>query len=110
MILLFLFTVSGVMIGMDETTVSVDENDGSVDICADIVQLPGELQTDLMVALSTTNGSKAGLQLTYTSCSIRTVATNLVSPVSTGSLYSLTHSFLAILSPNNIFLSCAVGL
>ena len=49
------------MIGMDETTVSVDENDGSVDICADIVQLPGELQTDLMVTLSTTNGSKAGL-------------------------------------------------
>ena len=49
------------MIGMAETTVSVNEADGSVDICAEIVQLPGELQTDLTVALSTTNGSKAGL-------------------------------------------------
>ena len=55
------FTVSGVMIGMAETMVSVNEADGSVDVCAEIVQLPGELQTDLMVALSTTNGSKAGL-------------------------------------------------
>ena len=60
-ILLLPFTVSGVMIGMVETTVSVDETDGSVDVCAEIVQLPGELQTDLTVALSTTNGSKAGL-------------------------------------------------
>ena len=39
----------------------VNETDESVDVCAEIVQLPGELQTDLTVALSTTNGSKAGL-------------------------------------------------
>ena len=60
-LLLFPFTVDDVMIGMAETTVSVNEADGSVDVCAVIVELPGELQTDLTVALSTTNGSKAGL-------------------------------------------------
>lgn len=49
------------MIEMVETTVSVNETDGSVDVCARIVGLPGELQTDLMVALSVTDGSKAGL-------------------------------------------------
>ena len=60
-LLLFPFTVNDVMIGMVETTVSVNEAAGSVDVCAVIVDLPGELQTDLTVALSTTNGSKAGL-------------------------------------------------
>ena len=59
-LLLFPFTVSDVMIGMVETTVSVDETGGSVDVCAEIIQLPGDLQTDLTVDLSTTNGSKAG--------------------------------------------------
>ena len=49
------------MIGMVETTVSVDETEGSVDVCAEIVDLPGELQTDLIVTLSASNGVKAGL-------------------------------------------------
>ena len=61
LILLFPFAVSDVMIGMVATTMFVNETDESVDVCAEIVQLPGELQTDLTVALSTTNGSKAGL-------------------------------------------------
>ena len=49
------------MIGMVETTLSVDETDGTVDVCAEIVDLPGELQTDLIVTLSASNGVKAGL-------------------------------------------------
>ena len=61
LILLFPFAVSDVMIGMVATTMFVNETDESVDVCAEIVQLPGELQTDLTVALSTTNGSIAGL-------------------------------------------------
>ena len=61
LILLFPFAVIDVMIGMVATTMFVNETDESVDVCAEIVQLPGELQTDLTVALSTTNGSKAGL-------------------------------------------------
>ena len=61
LILLFPFAVSDVIIGMVATTMFVNETDESVDVCAEIVQLPGELQTDLTVALSTTNGSKAGL-------------------------------------------------
>ena len=61
LILFFPFAVSDVIIGMVATTTFVNETDESVDVCAEIVQLPGELQTDLTVALSTTNGSKAGL-------------------------------------------------
>ena len=40
---------------------SVDETEGSVDVCAEIVDLPGELQTVLIVTLSASDGVKAGL-------------------------------------------------
>lgn len=48
---------------MEKATVFVDEDvaSGTVSICVEIAALPGELQTNLAVALSTINGSKAGL-------------------------------------------------
>ena len=60
----FQFTVGDVMIRMEETTVSVNEDvvSGRVSVCAEIAALPGELQTDLTVTLFTTNGTKAGKQ------------------------------------------------
>ena len=60
----FQFTVGDVMIRMEETTVSVNEDvvSGRVSVCAEIAALPGELQTDLTVTLFTTNGTKAGMQ------------------------------------------------
>ena len=64
-------TVDNVMIGMEETNVSVHEDviNGTVSICAEIAALPGELQTNLTVTLFTTNGTKAGW---YCSCSVST--------------------------------------
>ena len=52
------------MIRMEKTTVSVSEDaaSGTVDVCVEIVALPGELQTGLTVTLFTTNGTKAGRQ------------------------------------------------
>ena len=59
--LLFEFTVGGVTVQMEETAMSVNEG-VAVNVCAEIAALPiGGLQTDLIVTLSTTNGSKAGL-------------------------------------------------
>lgn len=57
------FTVGSVLIQMEKATVFVDEDvaSGTVSICVEIAALPGELQTHLVVALSTINGSKAGL-------------------------------------------------
>lgn len=57
------FTVGSVFIQMEKATVFVDEDvaSGTVSICVEIAALPGELQTHLVVALSTINGSKAGL-------------------------------------------------
>ena len=63
-IMFFQFTVRDVMIRMEQTTVSVNEDvaSGRVNVCAEIAALPGELQTDLTVTLFTTNGTKAGMQ------------------------------------------------
>ena len=63
-IMFFQFTVRDVMIRMEQTTVSVNEDvaSGRVSVCAEIAALPGELQTDLTVTLLTTNGTKAGKQ------------------------------------------------
>ena len=60
----FQFTVRDVMIRMEQTIVSVNEDiaSGRVSVCAEIAALPGELQTDLTVTLFTTNGTKAGMQ------------------------------------------------
>ena len=60
----FQFTVRDVMIRMEQTTVSVNEDvaSGRVSVCAEIAASPGELQTDLTVTLFTTNGKKAGMQ------------------------------------------------
>ena len=57
------FTVGSVLIQMEKATVFVDEDvaSGTVNICVEIAVLPGKLQTHLVVALSTINGSKAGL-------------------------------------------------
>ena len=57
------FTVGSVLIQMEKATVFVDEDvaSGTVSICVEIAALPGELQTHLVVALSTINGSKAGV-------------------------------------------------
>ena len=42
---------------------SVGEDGGTIDICAEIATLPmGGLETDLVVTLSTMDGTKAGLQ------------------------------------------------
>jgi len=59
--LLFQCAVNNVAIRMKEATVPVNES-GTVDICAEIAALPGELQTNLTVTLFTTNGRKAGWQ------------------------------------------------
>ena len=74
--LLFQFTVAGVVIQMQMATRSVIETDGTVQVCAEIGStflrapivalssptLPGELQTNLTVTLSTSNSDgKAGL-------------------------------------------------
>jgi len=48
---------------MEEEIISVDEGSGTVDVCAEIAVLPGELQIELTVDFFTTNGSKAGLSL-----------------------------------------------
>ena len=52
----------GIMIRMQLATFSVNEDvdSGSVSVCAEVAV--GVLQTDLTVTLSTTNGTKAGLQ------------------------------------------------
>ena len=59
---ILLYVVDDVMIRMEETAVSVNEDiaSGRVSVCAEIAALPGELQTDLTVTLFTTNGTKAG--------------------------------------------------
>ena len=56
------FYFIGIMIRMQLATVSVNEDvdSGRVSVCAEIAV--GVLQTDLTVTLSTTNGTKAGLQ------------------------------------------------
>ena len=60
--LLFQFTVSSVVIQMEMANRTVSETDGTVQICAEIGTLPGELQTDLTVTFSTSNSDgKAGL-------------------------------------------------
>ena len=44
-------------------TVAEDVGTGTIDICVEIAALPmGGLETDLVVTLSTINGTKAGLQ------------------------------------------------
>ena len=60
---IFQFTVCDVRIQMEEEIVSVDERSGTVDVCAEITALPGELQIELTVGFFTTNGSKAGSNL-----------------------------------------------
>ena len=60
--LLFEITVGAVTVGMVQAAVSVNEIFGTVNVCAEIAALPVDgLQTDLIVTLSTSNGSKAGL-------------------------------------------------
>ena len=62
--LLFEITVGGVTVRMGQAAVSVNENVAipTVNVCAEIATLPVDgLQTDLIVTLSTSNGSKAGL-------------------------------------------------
>ena len=47
---------------MEMANRAVSETDGTVQICAEIGTLPGELQTDLTVTFSTSNSDgKAGL-------------------------------------------------
>jgi len=44
-------------------SIAEDVGTGTIDVCAEIVALPGSgLETDLVVTLSTTDGAKAGLQ------------------------------------------------
>jgi len=44
-------------------TVAEDVGTGTIGVCAEIAALPaGGLETDLVVTLSTTNGTKAGMQ------------------------------------------------
>ena len=62
--LLFQFTVAGVVIQMEMADRSVSEvpTDETVQVCAEIGNLPGNLQTDLTVTLFTSNSDgKAGL-------------------------------------------------
>jgi len=43
---------------------SVGEDGGTINVCAEIAALPtGGLETDLVVTLSTMDGTKAGLQI-----------------------------------------------
>ena len=50
---------------MEVATDSVDEDDTMINVCAEITSLPaGGLATEVVVTLSTTDGSKAGLQRT----------------------------------------------
>ena len=64
----FQFTVGDAAVEMKETTLFVNEDiaSGTVRVCAEIVALPGDLQTDLTVTLTTTNTTKAGLHICYT--------------------------------------------
>ena len=60
--MLFQYTVDDVVIQMEFANRSVNETDGTVEVCAEIGSLPGELQTDLTVTFSTSNSDgKAGL-------------------------------------------------
>ena len=60
--LLFEITVGAVTVQMEQAAVSVNEIVGTVNVCAEIAALPVDgLQTDLIVTLSTSDGSKAGL-------------------------------------------------
>jgi len=48
---------------MEVASDSVGEDGGTIDVCAEIAALPtGGLETDLVVTLSTMDGTKAGLQ------------------------------------------------
>ena len=60
----FQFTVGDAAVEMKETTLFVNEDvaNGTVRVCAEIAALPGDLQTDLTVTLTTTNTTKTGLQ------------------------------------------------
>ena len=59
---MFQFTVSGVEIQMEMIDHMVNETDGTVAVCAQIADLPGDLQTNLTVTFSTSNSDgKAGL-------------------------------------------------
>ena len=60
--MLFQYTVDDVVIQMEFASDSVSETDGTVEVCAQIGSLPGELQTDLTVTFSTNSSDgKAGL-------------------------------------------------
>ena len=60
--MLFQYTVDDVEFQMELATRSVSETDGTVEVCAEIGSLPGELQTDLTVTFSTNSSDgKAGL-------------------------------------------------
>ena len=58
------FTVGDAAVQMKETTLPVNEDvaNGTVIICTEIIALPGDLQTDLIATLTTTNTNKAGLE------------------------------------------------
>ena len=60
----FQFTVGDAAVEMKETTLFVNEDvaNGTVRVCAEIATLPGDLQTDLTLTLTTTNTTKTGLQ------------------------------------------------
>ena len=48
---------------MTMDTVAEDVGTGTIDVCAEIAALPGGgLETDLVVTLSTMDGTKAGMQ------------------------------------------------
>ena len=58
------FTVGDAAVQMKETTLPVNEDvaNGTVIICTETIALPGDLQTDLIATLTTTNTTKAGLE------------------------------------------------
>ena len=49
--------------GVANVSVAEDVGNGTISVCAEIAALPaGGLETDLVVTLSTMDGTKAGLQ------------------------------------------------
>ena len=61
------FTYTDVSVGLVQDSYTVGEGDGSVDVCVEIVATPlNVLECEIVVVLTTTDGAKAGNDITCT--------------------------------------------
>ena len=61
------FTYTDISVGLVQDSYTVGEGDGSVDVCVEIVATPlNVLECEIVVALTTTDGAKAGNNITCT--------------------------------------------